>query len=47
MNDHLCELFTLSEIKDVAFQMGGMQAPSPDGFQEVFISPFGILLRKR
>lgn len=33
MNDTLTTLVSVDEIKDAALQIGGLKAPSPDGFQ--------------
>lgn len=40
MNEILCESFTLTEIKEAVFQIGGFKAPGPYGFQGVFFQTF-------
>ncbi|KAB2625965.1 hypothetical protein D8674_017625 [Pyrus ussuriensis x Pyrus communis] len=40
MNNGLVRPVTLEEIQTAAFQMGGMKAPGPDGFQGIFYHSF-------
>lgn len=40
MNEALIRPVLVEEIKTAAFQMGGMKAPSPDGFQGLFYLTF-------
>lgn len=44
MNNALCYLVTEEKVKDAAFQMGALRAPSCDGFLGVFYHNFwGII----
>lgn len=40
MNDELRQLVDDNEIKDAVYQMKGLKAPGPDGFQGVFYQNF-------
>ncbi|KAM1091470.1 hypothetical protein EV2_019457 [Malus domestica] len=46
MNESLLSSISDVEIQDVMMQMGGLQAPRPDGFQGVFYHSFWETLRE-